>query len=51
MRNNQSCKLEMAIVFTGGNYGSSIANQAFKIVTKLVLPAVQDQSSAGMEGD
>ena len=34
----------MVIVFTGGNYGSSIANQAFKIVNEYVLPAVNESS-------
>ena len=32
--------IHLVIVFTGGNYGSSIANQAFKIVNEYVLPAV-----------
>ena len=37
--------IHMVIVFTGGNYGSSIADQAFKIVNEYVLPAVNESST------
>jgi CubicO group peptidase (beta-lactamase class C family) len=36
--------IHMVIVFSGGNYGSSIANQAFKIVNEYVLPSVNKSS-------
>ena len=42
--------IQMVIVFTGGNYGSSIANQAFKIVSKYVLPAVEESSTGPNQG-
>ena len=32
--------LEMVIVFTGGNYGSKVAYQAYRITTRHILPAV-----------
>ena len=37
--------VEMVIVFTGGNYGSAVANQVFRILTRHVLPAVMDHPS------
>ena len=35
-------ELSLVIVFTGGNYGSSVANQAFRIAIDHVLPAVSE---------
>lgn len=35
-------ELSLVIVFTGGNYGSSVANQAFRIAIGHVLPAVSE---------
>ena len=35
-------ELSLVIVFTGGNYGSSVANQAFRIAIDHVLPAVNE---------
>ena len=44
--------VEMVIVFTGGNYGSAVANQVFRIVTRHVLPAVIDHpSESGGQAD
>ena len=37
--------LDLVVVFTGGNYGSSNANQAFKIVINHVLKAVSQETS------
>ena len=35
-------ELSLVIVFTGGNYGSSVANQVFRIAIDHVLPAVSE---------